>query len=66
MIANGMEYFNTDEGNAVACAVGLAELDVMRDEKLQDNASRAGARLIARLERLKMKHPALAMSGGWV
>jgi 4-aminobutyrate aminotransferase-like enzyme len=29
----------------------------MRDEKLQDNAARTGARLKAGLERLKMKHP---------
>jgi 4-aminobutyrate aminotransferase-like enzyme len=55
--ANGMEYFNTYGGNPVACAVGLAVLDVMRDEKLQDNAARTGARLKAGLERLKMKHP---------
>ena len=55
--ANGMEYFNTYGGNPVACAAGLAVLDVMRDEKLQDNAARTGARLKAGLERLKMKHP---------
>ena len=55
--ANGMEYFNTYGGNPVACAVGLAVLDVMRDEKLQNNAARTGARLKAGLERLKMKHP---------
>ncbi len=55
--ANGMEYFNTYGGNPVACAVGLAVLDVMRDENLQDNAARTGARLKAGLERLKMKYP---------
>ena len=47
--ANGMEYFNTYGGNPVACAVGLAVLDVMRDERLQDNAARTGARLKAAL-----------------
>ncbi len=55
--AGGMEYFNTYGGNPVACAAGLAVLDVMRDEKLQDNAARTGTRLKAELERLKMKHP---------
>ena len=33
---NGMEYFNTFGGNPVACAVGLAVLDVLRDERLQE------------------------------
>ncbi len=31
---NGMEYFNTFGGTQAACAVGLAVLDVMRDEQL--------------------------------
>jgi 4-aminobutyrate aminotransferase-like enzyme/Ser/Thr protein kinase RdoA (MazF antagonist) len=55
--ANGMEYFNTYGGGPVACAAGLAVLDVMGDERLQDNAARTGAHLKAGLERLKMKHP---------
>jgi 4-aminobutyrate aminotransferase-like enzyme/Ser/Thr protein kinase RdoA (MazF antagonist) len=55
--ANGMEYFNTYGGNPVACAAGLAVLDVMRDEKLQESAASVGARLKAGLERLKRKHP---------
>ena len=43
--ANGMEYFNTFGGNAVSCAAGLAVLDVLQDEKLQDNARRVGTSL---------------------
>jgi 4-aminobutyrate aminotransferase-like enzyme len=54
---NGMEYFNTYGGNPVSCAVGLAVLDVMEDEKLQDNALKAGARMKAGLEQLMDKHP---------
>jgi 4-aminobutyrate aminotransferase-like enzyme len=54
---NGMEYFNTYGGNPVSCAVGLAVLDVIEDERLQENALKVGARLRAGLERLMKKHP---------
>jgi len=40
----GMEYFNTFGGNPVSCAVGLAVLDVIEDEKLQENALTIGQR----------------------
>ena len=36
--ANGMEYFNTFGGNPVSCEIGLAVLDVIRDERLQERA----------------------------
>jgi len=49
----GMEYFNTYGGNPVSCAAGLAVLDVIRDERLQENALRTGAHLLAGLARLK-------------
>lgn len=55
--ANGMEYFNTFGGNPVSCAVGLAVLDVVADEKLQENALNVGAHMKAGLEGLKKKHP---------
>ncbi|UCE18560.1 MAG: aminotransferase class III-fold pyridoxal phosphate-dependent enzyme [Gemmatimonadota bacterium] len=53
----GMEYFNTFGGNPVSCAVGLAVLDVIEEEKLQENALRVGARMKKGLEHLKAKHP---------
>jgi 4-aminobutyrate aminotransferase-like enzyme/Ser/Thr protein kinase RdoA (MazF antagonist) len=55
--ANGMEYFNTYGGNPVSCAIGLAVLDVIRDEHLQDHALRVGAHLLDRLRALMARHP---------
>ncbi len=54
---NGMEYFNTFGGNPVSCAVGLAMLDVIEDEGLQENALRAGAKLKAGLLKLMDRYP---------
>ncbi|HZM90081.1 MAG TPA: aminotransferase class III-fold pyridoxal phosphate-dependent enzyme, partial [Blastocatellia bacterium] len=54
---NGMEYFNSFGGNPVSCAVGLAVLDVIEDEKLQENALKVGAYLKAGLEGLRSRHP---------
>ncbi len=52
---NGMEYFNTYGGNPVSCAVGLAVLDVIQTEGLQENARQVGAYLLERLSTLKEK-----------
>ena len=51
--ANGMEFFSTFGGNPVACAVGLAVLDVLRDEALQDRALRVGTYWITELKKLR-------------
>jgi 4-aminobutyrate aminotransferase-like enzyme/Ser/Thr protein kinase RdoA (MazF antagonist) len=53
---NGMEFFSTFGGNPVACAAGLAVLDVLEDEHLQENALRVGNYLIARLKSMQEKH----------
>jgi 4-aminobutyrate aminotransferase-like enzyme len=55
--ANGMEYFNTFGGNPVSCEIGLAVLDVIRDERLQDRARSAGGHLKDGLRRLADRHP---------
>jgi 4-aminobutyrate aminotransferase-like enzyme/Ser/Thr protein kinase RdoA (MazF antagonist) len=49
---NGMEFFSTFGGNNVSCAVGLAVLDVLRDEKLQAHALDVGNRMIDALKPL--------------
>jgi 4-aminobutyrate aminotransferase-like enzyme/Ser/Thr protein kinase RdoA (MazF antagonist) len=53
---NGMEFFSTFGGNPVACAAGIAVLDVLEEECLQENALRVGSYLIARLKSLQQKH----------
>lgn len=54
---NGMEFFSTFGGNPVACAAGLAVLDILRDENLQQNALTVGVRWIAELKQLASKYP---------
>jgi 4-aminobutyrate aminotransferase-like enzyme/Ser/Thr protein kinase RdoA (MazF antagonist) len=54
--ANGMEFFSTFGGNPVACAAGLAVLDVLRDEALQDRALRVGKYWITELKKLQECH----------
>jgi len=53
---NGMEFFSTFGGNPVACASGLAVLDVLRDEGLQKRALDVGAHLRSRLDELMARH----------
>ncbi|MBV9025794.1 MAG: aminotransferase class III-fold pyridoxal phosphate-dependent enzyme [Streptomycetaceae bacterium] len=46
-------------GNAVACAAALATLDVIRDEKLVENAAEQGTRLLSGLREVAGSHPAI-------
>lgn len=50
-------YFNTFGGNPVSAAAGLAVLDVLEDEQLQDNALQVGGRLSDGLAGLADRHP---------
>ena len=54
--ANGMEYFNTFGGNPVSCAIGTAVMEVIEDEGLQENAQKAGNRLLEGLRGLMVKY----------
>jgi 4-aminobutyrate aminotransferase-like enzyme/Ser/Thr protein kinase RdoA (MazF antagonist) len=53
---NGMEFFSTFGGNPVACAAGLAVLDVLEEEHLQENALHVGRHLMSRLKALQERH----------
>ena len=55
--ANGMEYFNSFGGNPVSCAVGLAVLDVIENEKLQQKAQDTGDYILAGLRDLATRWP---------
>ncbi|MCO5397615.1 aspartate aminotransferase family protein [Ralstonia soli] len=52
-------YFNTFGGNPVSCAVGLAVLDVIQEERLLDNVRNVGAYVAQGLRELKQRHEAI-------
>ena len=54
--ANGMEFFSTFGGNPVSCAAGITVLDVLREEKLPENALKVGEYLLKRLRGLQENH----------
>ena len=54
--ANGMEFFSTFGGNNVSCAIGLAVLEVVQEENLQQHALSVGERLLEGLRELKQRH----------
>jgi 4-aminobutyrate aminotransferase-like enzyme len=51
-----MEFFSTFGGNTVSCAIGLAVLDVLRDEQLQAHALRVGQRMLDGLRPFPKRH----------
>jgi len=54
--ANGMEFFSTFGGNNVSCAIGLAVLDVVQEDKLQLHAHNVGERMLEQLRELMNRH----------
>jgi len=55
--ATGMEYFNTFGGNPVSCAAGLAVLEAIEEEKLQENAKEVGNHFLQELRKLQKNQP---------
>lgn len=54
---NGMEFFSTFGGNPVACAAGLAVLDILWLEGLQQNALEVGTAWKLDLQALQSSYP---------
>ncbi|KAF5276705.1 hypothetical protein FQR65_LT16232 [Abscondita terminalis] len=53
------QHFNTFGGNPVSSAVGIAVLDILEEEKLQENAKLVGTRLLLELEKLRDRVPVI-------
>ncbi|MFL7890724.1 MAG: aminotransferase class III-fold pyridoxal phosphate-dependent enzyme [Anaerolineales bacterium] len=58
-MADEKGYFNTFGGNPVSCAAGLAVLEVIEKEGLQQNALEVGQYLRERLEGIKLAYPVI-------
>ena len=61
---NGMEYFTTFGGNPVSCAVGLAVLDVLQEDGLQEHALQVGNHLLDGLKSFVGKYDMVADARG--
>ncbi|CDO34677.1 aspartate aminotransferase family protein [Novosphingobium sp. KN65.2] len=49
-------YFNTFAGNTVSCAAAVAVLQVIRRDKIMDNAREVGAYLLEKVSALRSRH----------
>ena len=49
-------HFNTFGGNPLACAVGMEVLNVIEDEKIQQNCEHVGEYYIAKMKKLMDKY----------
>jgi len=61
---NGMEFFSSYGGNPVSCAAGKAVLEVLEEEKLQQNSLDVGRYYLNELRRLQEKHSSIADTRG--
>jgi ethanolamine-phosphate phospho-lyase len=57
--ANGMEFFSSFGGNAVSCAAAKAVLEIIKEEKLQENAMCVGSYFKEKLKELQLRHNAI-------
>ncbi len=54
---NGMEFFSSFGGNSVSCAIGLSVLEVLEEEKLQENALKVGSYIMKELRGMQSIFP---------
>lgn len=54
---NKAQHFNTFGGNPVSCAVGLTVLQIIEEEKLQENCKEIGNYILKELCKLKLEFP---------
>jgi 4-aminobutyrate aminotransferase-like enzyme len=57
-------FFSSTGGNPVSCRVGLAVLDAIESEGLQENAREVGEHLLARLREMAERHPLIGAVHG--
>jgi 4-aminobutyrate aminotransferase-like enzyme len=57
-------FFSSAGGSPVSCVVGLAVLDAIRDDRLQENARTVGEHLRRRLQGLAERHPLIGAVHG--
>jgi 4-aminobutyrate aminotransferase len=57
MDLEGGSHANTFGGNPVACAAALRVIDIIREERLLENATRQGTHLMKRLREFQAKYP---------
>ena len=53
---NGMEFFSSFGGNPVSCVIGSAVLDIIENEKLQDQAKNSGKHFFERMKTIQTKY----------
>lgn len=57
-------HTSTFLGNPLACAAGLASLEVIEEERLAEHAKNEGIRWLRELERLAERHPSVGQARG--
>jgi len=57
-------FFSSAGGSPASSVAGLAVLDVIRDERLQQNAAEVGRHLMSRLHELATRHPLIGAVHG--
>jgi len=56
---NGMEFFSSFGGNPVSCACATSVLDVIEEERLQENANQVGSYFKNKLKELQQNHKSI-------